>query len=77
MVHQMGSIYGTGELAPVTGEYQIVGHEIPANARCVSQRRGATIRVLKRIPLPSHELCGQGALWRLTSEDVPLGPPRA
>ena len=77
MVHEIGSIYGTGELAPVSGEYRIVGHEIPANARCVSRGRGATIRVLKRSPLPSHGPCGLGALWCLTSADAPMAPPRA
>ena len=62
----LGAAYATGELAPVSGEYRLVGHEIPANARCVSQRRSATVEVLKHTPLPSHGPCGHGALWCLT-----------
>ena len=63
----LGATYGTGELAPVSGAYQIVGHEMPTSARCASQRRRATIEVLKHTPLPSHGPCGQAALWCLTS----------
>ena len=66
-VNGLCASYATGELAPVGGEYQIVGHEIPANARCVSRRMGATIEVLKNTPLPSCGPCGRGALWRLKS----------
>ena len=63
----LGTTYGTGELAPVGGRYQMVGHEIPASARCSFERRGATIEVRRHTPLPGHEACGQGALWCLTS----------
>ena len=73
-VNGLRATYATGEPAPVSGEYQIVGHEVPANARCVSRRGGATIEVLKHTPLPSHGPCGKGALWSLTSADVPLEP---
>ena len=45
-VSGLGAIYATGELAPVSGEYKIVGHEVPAKARCVSRRTGATVEVL-------------------------------
>ena len=79
-VDGLGTTYGTGELAPVSGEYQLVGHEIPVNARCRVLRRvggmlvegyagsasDAAITVLKHTPLPSHGPCGQGALWCLT-----------
>ena len=75
----LGTTYGTGELAPVTGVYELVGHEVPADARCSVQRRvegklvrgyaesapGAAIQVLKHTPLPSHGPCGHGALWCL------------
>lgn len=76
----LGSVYGTGELAPITWIYELVGHEIPADARCLVQRRvqgklvegyaepvsGPAIEVLKHTPLSSHGLCGHGALWCLT-----------
>ena len=76
----LGTTYGTGELAPVTGVYELVGHEIPTGARCFVQRRvggrlvegyaepgsGGAIEVLRHTPLPSHGPCGQGALWCLT-----------
>ena len=61
----LGATYGTGELAPVSGIYQIVGHEIPASAGCTSHCSGPSIKVLKHTPLPSHGRCGQGALWCL------------
>ena len=74
----LGTTYWTGELAPVSGVYELVGHETPANARCVAQRRvwgvlvegysgsGGEIQVREGTPLPRHGPCGQGALWCLT-----------
>ena len=63
----LGATFGTGELAPVGGRYQMVGHEIPLGARCSFQRRGATIDVRRHTPLPVHGACGHGALWCLIS----------
>lgn len=76
----LGATYGTGEPAPATGVYELVGHEIPAGARCLVQRRvggklvegyaeaaGGVIEVLRHAPLPSHGRCGHGALWCLIS----------
>ena len=64
---QLGGIYGTGEMAPADGVYQIVGHEFPAAAACTSGDWHATMEVAEGSPLPSHARCGRGALWRLVS----------
>ena len=78
MDYALGTTYWTGELAPVSGIYVLVGHETPSNARCVAQRRvwgvlvegyaglGGEIHAGKGTPLPRHGPCGQGALWCLT-----------
>ena len=73
---EAGPVYcGTGEQAPVSGHYELVGHEVPTSKRCVSRRRKATIGLLAGGALPRHEACGGRALWRLTSIDP--APERA
>lgn len=72
---EAGRVYcGTGEQAPVGGQYELVGHEIPTSKRCASGRRKATIRLLEGGVLPCHEACGGRALWRLKSMDLVLEP---
>ena len=67
---EAGPVYcGTGEQVPVSGQYELVGHEIPTSKRCASRRRRATIRLLEGGALPRHEPCGGTALWRLISID--------
>ena len=67
---EAGPVYcETGEQAPTGGQYELVGHEIPASNRCASRRRKATIRLLEGGVLPYHEACGGRALWRLISMD--------
>ena len=59
---QVGGVYGTGELAPADGVYQLVGHEFPAAATCTSGDWQATVEVGEGNRLPSHAECGHGAL---------------
>ncbi len=57
--------FRTGDVAPVSGNYQFVKHESEV-AGCVP-RLGAYLHLMKGMKLPLHDQCQERSIWLLTT----------
>ena len=63
-------LFKSGDIAPVSGNYQFVGHEAETS-NCVP-RVGAYLHLRKGMKIPLHDDCLQSSVWSLmtvTEED--------
>jgi hypothetical protein len=63
-------LFRTGDIVPVSGNYQFVKHESDGVA-CVP-RAGAYLHLMKGMKLPLHDECQEPSVWSLmtvTQED--------
>ena len=63
--------FNSGEIAPVSGNYQFVGHA-GDSPDCVP-RKGAYVHLLKGMKIPLHDLCSEPAIYSLmtvTAEEL-------
>ena len=67
----IGTLFKTGDVAPVSGNYQFVKHEEPVEG-CIPRPR-AYLHLRKGTKIPGHDECLQPAVYRLmtiTSEET-------
>ena len=66
--------FRSGDVAPVSGNYQFVKHEADAPG-CVP-RLGAYVHLIKGMKLPLHDECQEPAIWSLMTVTEEENEPR-
>jgi hypothetical protein len=66
--------FRSGDIAPVSGNYQFVKHEGDA-ADCIP-RFGAYLHLMKGMKLPLHDECQEPSVWSLMTITEEENDPR-
>ncbi len=66
--------FRSGEIAPVSGNYQFVQHERGVQD-CVP-RKGAYVHLLKGMKIPTHDLCRESAIYSLMTVTAEESDPK-